>query len=385
MSEEFKALCPLYKKCGGCQLQNLDYESQLNLKEGTVIRLLGGFGHVEHIIGMAKPCHYRNKVHAVFGRDSKGHIISGVYQSGTHRIVPVDDCLIEDEISDKIIVSIRKLLRSFKLTVYDETTERGFLRHVLVRRGFTSGEVMVVIVSGSPIFPAKRNFTEALLKLHPEITTVIHNVNPFRTNLLLGNREEVLYGKGYIVDTLCGKQFRISSKSFYQINPVQTETLYSLAVDFAGLTGKETVLDAYCGIGTIGLIASDKAKLVMGVESNKDAVRDAIANAKLNGVKNIKFLCADAGDFLVAAAEEGNKVDVVLMDPPRAGSSEAFLDSVVKMSPRKIVYISCNPETQQRDLRHLVSNGYKVNKIQPVDMFPFTKHVETVCLLSRNS
>ena len=312
---------------------------------------------------------------------AKGKIISGVYQSGTHRIVPVDKCLIEDETADRIIVTVRELVKSFKITVYDEDTERGFLRHVLVRRGFQSGEIMVVLVSASPIFPAKRNFCKALLEKHPEITTIIHNMNKSKVSLLLGNHEEVLYGKGYIEDTLCGCRFRISSRSFYQINPVQTETLYSRAVEMAGLTGRETVLDAYCGIGTIGLIAAKSAKQVIGVEVNRDAVKDAIANAKASDIKNAWFTCADAGQYLVDAAREGNRADVVFMDPPRAGSDEAFLSSLCEMSPEKIVYISCNPETQARDLQYLTKNGYKVKEIQPVDMFPMTRHIECIAMI----
>lgn len=375
--------CALYKKCGGCQLQNMTYPKQLSWKQIKVERLLGKFGTVDKIIGMKIPHHYRNKVQAAFGMNRSRQVISGVYQSSTHRIVPVDKCMIEDKKADEIIVSIRKLMKSFKLDAYNEMNERGFLRHVLVKRGFTSGQIMVVLVSSTPIFPARNNFTKALLKIHPEITTIIHNINPFKTSLVLGDKERVLYGKGYIEDTLCGKVFRISAKSFYQINPIQTEVLYNKAIEFAGLTGKETILDAYCGIGTIGIIASEKAGRVIGVELNADAVKDAIVNAKLNNIQNVKFYKGDAGDFMVELASANEKVDVVFMDPPRAGSDEKFLSSVVKLSPKKIVYISCNPETQERDLNYLVSKNYKVNKIQPVDMFPHTNHVECVVLITK--
>ena len=378
-----KTRCPHSKKCGGCQLQNLDYKEQLAHKERTCIRLLGKFCRVEPIIGMENPYHYRNKVQAAFGTTRAGRIISGIYQSSTHNIVAVDSCMTEDEIADRIIVDIRRLLRDFKMTTYNEVTGRGFLRHVLVKRGFQTGEVMVVLVTGTPIFPARNNFTRALLKLHPEITTIIQNVNDRYTSMLLGQNEKTLYGPGYITDILCGLRFRISAKSFYQINPVQTEVLYGKAMEFAELTGKETVIDAYCGIGTIGMVAAKKVGQVLGVEVNRDAVRDARENAKLNRVKNIRFVCADAGDFMVDMANAGEHCDVLFMDPPRAGSDTAFLSCALTLAPRRIVYVSCNPETLARDLNFLTKRGYRAEKIQPVDMFPHTDHVETVCLLTR--
>lgn len=375
--------CPHSKKCGGCQLQNLSYAEQLAWKNRLCVKLLGQFAHVEPIIGMESPYHYRNKVQAAFGTTRAGRVISGIYQSSTHNIVAVDGCMTEDETADKIIVDIRKLLVDFKMTTYNEVTGRGFLRHVLVKRGFQTGEVMVVLVTGTPIFPARNNFLRALLKLHPEITTVVQNVNDRYTSMLLGPNEKVLHGPGFITDVLCGLKFRISAKSFYQVNPVQTEVLYGKAMEFAGLTGRETVIDAYCGIGTIGMIAAKTAGQVLGVEVNRDAVRDAVSNAKLNGMKNIRFVCADAGDFMVDMAESGEACDVLLMDPPRAGSSEAFLSSAVTLAPKRIVYVSCNPETLARDLHFLTKRGYRVKRIQPVDMFPHTNHVECVVLMSR--
>ena len=242
---------------------------------------------------------------------------------------------------------------------------------------------MVVLVLGSPILPSKNNFVKALLKEHPEITTIVVNVNNRNTSMVLGDKEQVIYGKGYIEDVLCEKVFKISPKSFYQVNPVQTEKLYNTAIEYAGLTGKETILDAYCGIGTIGMIASDKAKRVIGVELNSDAVKDARTNAKINNIENIELYNKDAGEFMVQLAEQGEKIDVVFMDPPRAGSDEAFLSSVVKCSPEKIVYVSCNPETLARDLKYLVKNGYKVRKMRGCDMFAHTGHVETVVLMSK--
>ncbi len=374
--------CPLYKKCGGCQLQNLSYSRQLSFKQVKVIKLLGRYHHVNEIIGMEHPYHYRNKVQAAFG-ERKGEIISGVYQSSTHNIVPVDSCLIEDEKADEIIVTIRKLLKSFKLRAFNDATMKGFLRHVLIKRGFLSGQLMVVLVTSSSEFPKESQFVNALLSRHPEITTVVLNVNNKFTSLVLGEESRVLYGSGYIEEELCGCRFRISPKAFYQVNPIQTQVLYGKAMEFAGLTGKERVLDAYCGTGTIGIIASKKAKEVVGVELNGDAVKDAQVNAGLNNVGNISFFEDDAGRFMVKAASKGDKYDVVIMDPPRAGASLDFLKSLVFLSPEKIVYISCNPETQARDLSYLTRKGYKVRKIQPVDMFPHTEHVETVALLYR--
>ena len=379
MTEEKK--CPLYKKCGGCQLQNLSYAEQLKFKQRKVEKLLGEFAHVEPIIGMAEPYHYRNKVQAAFATARNGKIISGVYQSGTHSIVCVDSCLTEDRKADEIIVSIRNMLKSFRIQPYDERSG-GTLRHVLVKRGFKTNQIMVVLVTSGPIFPAKNNFVKALRKEHPDITTIVHNINPYQTSLVLGERENVLYGTGKIEDELCGLTFRISPRSFYQINPVQTEVLYNTAMEYAGMTGSEKVIDAYCGIGTIGLVASKRAGEVIGVELNRDAVHDAIANAKRNGIKNVRFFCDDAGEFMLGMAQDGEKADIVFMDPPRAGSDECFLSSLVTLAPKKVVYISCNPETQQRDLRFLTKRGYKVEKIQPVDMFPHTNHVETVVLLS---
>ncbi len=376
-----KRICPVSRKCGGCQLMNLSYPEQLKFKQAKLVKLLGGFHRVNSIIGMEHPFHYRNKVQAAFGRTRSGEIISGVYQSSTHNIVKTDSCLIEDEKADEIIVTIRKMVKEFKLTVYDERKGNGFLRHVLVKRGFATNEIMVVLVTGTSVFPSKNNFVKTLLKKHPEITTIVQNINNKFTSMVLGEKETVLYGKGYIEDVLCGLKFRISPKSFYQINPVQTEILYGKAIEFADLKGNEKVIDAYCGIGTIGMVASKGAGQVIGCEVNPDAIKDAKINAKINGVENIEFVCADAGEFMLGMKEQGEKCDVLLMDPPRAGSDKKFLSCAVALAPDKIVYISCNPETQQRDLYYLIKNGYKVKKIQPVDMFPFTAHIESVVLL----
>lgn len=316
-------------------------------------------------------------------RDRKGKIISGVYKEGTHFVLPVDTCLIEDEKADRIIGTIRELLPSFKMKVYDEDTGYGFLRHVLIRTAHKTGEIMVVLVTASPVFPSKNNFVKALRKVYPEITTVVQNINNRGTSMVLGDKEHVLYGPGFIVDELCGKRFRISSKSFYQINPVQTEILYDIAIKAANLTGKETVVDAYCGIGTIGIAASSKAKEVIGVELNKDAVRDAVTNAKINQIKNVSFYNNDAGKFMVQMASEGGKADVVFMDPPRSGSTEEFINAVATLKPERVVYVSCGPDTLARDLAVFKKKGYKAQEAWAVDMFPMTGHVETICSLTR--
>lgn len=384
MSEK-NTVCPHWRKCGGCQLQNLSYPEQLLHKQRHMIALLGEFGHVDDIIGMDEPTHYRNKVCAAFGLDRNRHIVSGIYQPGSHSIVPVDDCMIEDSAADRIIVDIRSMLRDFKIQAFDERSGTGWLRHVLVRRGFATGEVMVVLVVTDPIFKLRKPFLNRLTELHPEITTVVMNINDRFGPVVLGQREKVLFGDGYIEDRLLGQRFRISPRSFYQINPVQTERLYSLAIDMAGLTGRELVLDAYCGVGTIGLCAAERAKQVLGVELNRDAVHDAIVNARLNGVKNCWFTAGDAGKYMEDMAADGKRPDVVFMDPPRSGSDEKFIASLLKAAPRRVVYISCGPDTLRRDLDVLVSGGYRVKRLQPVDMFPYTNHTETVVLLSRKT
>ncbi|MEG1389419.1 MAG: 23S rRNA (uracil(1939)-C(5))-methyltransferase RlmD [Angelakisella sp.] len=374
--------CKHAKKCGGCQMQNMPYPQQLRWKQIKVERLLEKFQKVSPILGMKNPLHYRNKVQAAFGIDMRKRIVSGVYQSSSHRIVPVDSCMIEDQKADEIIVTIRGMLTEFKLLPYNEDTGRGFLRHVLVKRGFASGEIMVVLVTGSSHFPSKNNFIQVLRDRHPDITTSVQNVNAGNTSLVLGEQQKVLFGSGYIEDTLCGCVFRISPKSFYQINPIQTEVLYGRAIELAGLSGHERVIDAYCGIGTIGLIASSHCKEVMGIELNRDAVKDAISNCRRNQITNARFYTGDAGEFMTAMAAENETADVVFMDPPRAGSDEAFLSSVLKLAPKKVVYISCNPETLARDLEVLTAGGYRTKSIQPVDMFPYTHHVEAIILMT---
>lgn len=377
------SICLVLNLCGGCQLLDMEYAKQLDFKQKQVEELLKGLCPVKPIIGMKDPFHYRNKVHAVFDRDKKGNIISGIYEENTHHVVPVEKCLIENQKADEIIGTIRGMLKSFKIRTYDEDTGFGLLRHVLIRKGFSTGEIMVVLVTASPVFPSKNNFVKALREKHPEITTIVQNINGRGTSMVLGDKEHVLYGKGYIVDELCGCRFRISSKSFYQVNSVQTEILYEKALSLSGLTGRELVVDAYCGIGTIGIIASKAAGKVIGVELNQGAVRDAVNNAKMNGIDNIRFYCNDAGRFLVNMAEQGENADVVIMDPPRSGSTEEFMDAVGKLGAGKVVYVSCNPETLARDVRYMKKLGYRAVEAWPVDMFPETDHVETIVLLSK--
>lgn len=378
-------VCPVHKKCGGCSYQGMTYKKQLSLKQRQAVTLLGKYGEVLPIIGMQDPYHYRNKVHAVFSFEKGGHVVAGTYQEGTHKVVPVESCLIDDEKSDAIIRTIRSLLKSFKIKIYDEDSGYGLLRHVLIRRGFASGEIMVILVAASPVFPSKNNFVKALRKEHPEITTIVLNVNDQHTSMVLGEKNITLYGKGFIVDSLCGHSFAISPSAFYQVNPVQTEILYQTAMEYAELTGRETVVDAYCGIGTIGIIAADRAKEVIAVELNPAAVKDARNNARHNKTGNITFFQNDATRFLSSMQEQKAHADVIFMDPPRAGSTETFMASAIALGPERIVYISCSPETLARDLAYFKQHQYKAEKIQPVDMFPFTAHIECVVLLKHFS
>ena len=341
------------------------------------------FCFVEPIVGMKNPLYYRHKVHAAFDCTRRGQIVAGAYRKNTHDVVDIESCMIEDQESDEIIRDIKDMLRSFRIKTYDEDTGYGLLRHVLVRKGYATGQIMVVLVLASPILPSKNNFVKALRKKHPNITTVVLNVNDKKTSMVLGDRNITLYGKGFIEDKLCGCTFRISPGSFYQVNPVQTELLYEKAIHEAHLTGKERVIDAYCGTGTIGIIAAKNAGEVIGVELNRDAIRDAVTNAKRNDIRNIRFYNDDAGKFMVEMAQKGEKADVVIMDPPRTGSDEAFLSSVVKLSPERVVYVSCGPETLARDLKYLTKHGYAVKRATPYDCFPYTEHIETVVLLCR--
>ena len=374
------------KNCGGCPLLGLDYAAQLKQKEEKVRTLVGKYGPVRPIRGMQQPWHYRNKAIATFAPAPGGKVTTGIYAAGTHKVLPAEDCLLQDAVLNKTLLAVRQAANACRYAPFNEDKGTGLLRHCLVRRGVVTGQVMVVLVTAQPVLPGAKNFIRALLEAaaarEVTVTTVVQNYNPRRTSAVLGTQEKVLYGKGFILDELCGKRYAISPRSFYQVNPVQTAVLYGLAVDAAHLTGKETVLDAYCGIGTIGLTAADRCKQVLGVEVNRDAVQDAIGNARHNGVRNARFVAVDATAWMLDAAQQGLKADVVFMDPPREGSTPQFLQSLARLSPRRVVYVSCNPETLARDLAQLTALGYRVQEITPVDMFPHTEHIETVVLLS---
>jgi len=374
--------CPLSKRCGSCQYMGLPYDKQIALKQEKVQKLFPNYKEIRPVIGMEDPVHYRCKVQAAFGWQ-KGKVVSGTYEAASHRLVPVEDCLLEDQQADAILATIRKLMTSFKLQPYNEDRRSGVLRHVLIRKGYFTGQILVVLVTGAYQFPGKNNFVAALCKAHPETTTVIHSINGAKTSMVLGEQQKTVKGPGFISDRLLGCTFRISAGSFYQVNPIQTEKLYSQALQMADLTGTESVLDAYCGTGTIGILAAKAAKNVIGVELNRQAVQDAIINAKINQVQNIRFVCDDAGKFLQKAAAKNEVPEVVIMDPPRAGSDEAFLSALVYASPKKVVYISCNPETQARDVQYLTKHGYKIMNMQPVDLFPHTDHVENIALIQK--
>ncbi len=380
-----KSRCPVSGQCGGCSMIDTPYEEQLRRKQDFAEECLAEFGRVEPIIRMKNPDHYRNKVNSTFGYDRRGKAVCGVYRERTHEIVPVKECLLEGKAADRIVQTVYSLLPSFKIRPYDEDRGTGLLRHVQVRTAHATREVMVTLVCASPVFPSRNNFVKELRRLHPEITTIVMNINERDTSVVLGNREVVLFGKGYIEDVLCGKRFRISSRSFYQINSIQTEKLYNIAIDCAGLSGKERVLDVYCGIGTIGIISSDRCREVLGTEVNADAVRDAGINAAANEAANVRVVESDAGEFMEQLAEAGEQVDVLFMDPPRAGADEKFLESTCRLMPKKIVYVSCNPVTLAENLAYLTAHGYSVRKMVPVDMFPYTEHIECVTLLQRMS
>ena len=397
--------CPVQKKCGGCKFSGVPYEKQLADKQKAMEALLGKFGKVEPILGMEDPYYYRGKVHRALAY-SKGRILSGCYEANSHRVVDLPECLLEDRKCQEIASDVVKLISDFKLKVYDEDTGYGLMRHILVRRGFATDEIMLVLVLSERMFPGKNNFLKVLREAHPEITTIVQNVNPGHTSMILGSQSATLFGPGFIRDSIGDLTFRISPSSFFQVNPKETEILYRTAMEFAELTGKETVLDAYCGTGTIGLSAAAKAKNVVGVELNPVAVTDARKNAAENHITNIIFYAEDAGQYMERQAasrliygrpeeerfcrnDSGSLVsahkgpyDVLFMDPPRTGATEKFIRSAAKLAPQKIVYISCGPDTLARDLALFTKLHYRVEKIQPVDMFPLTEHTEVVTKLS---
>lgn len=421
--------CPVDEKCGACQLLAVPYADQLAKKQAAIAKLFEealGKDHVSllSILGMDDPFYYRNKVISPYapgrrvkakpdrnGRDAarsgkrgkKGsvferrEILCGMYARGTHRIIPTDGCLLENQVAKRIILTIRDIMPKHRIDPYDENTGRGFLRHAVVRVGHQSGEVLVTLVTNGDAFPGAKSFCRDLTHRCPEITTIVQNVNTRNTNVILGDgKERTLYGPGFILDRLCGLSFRISSHSFYQVNAVQTEVLYRTAIELAGLKGSERILDAYCGTGTIGLVAartlqersdgngrsrSNASAGVVGVDKVAEAITDARNNAKHNGIENASFIAQDAGEFMDVLAQRDEKIDVLFMDPPRAGASAEFLRATARLQPKRIVYISCNPKTQVRDVKVLQDAGYRLEAVQPVDMFPHTDHIENIAVL----
>jgi len=377
-----KDFCQYAKKCSACQLCNLTYEEQLRFKENICRRNLGGMCRVEAITPSPKTEGYRNKAQFVYKREGK-RLLAGVYKSTTRSVMPTDRCAVCSGRANETAQILGKLFISFKIQPYDPYTGRGWLRSVVLREAFATGEMMAVIIGADSVFPAKKTFATALRKACPYLTTAVCAVNSDPKKLFSGKQTHILFGDGYITDTLCGERFIISPSSFYQINRDQTENLYSKAIELAGLTGSETILDAYCGVGTIGIVASRHAKEVLAVELNPAAIRDAKRNAALNGIENIRFTAADSKLYAKALAEDGMHIDAAFIDPPRAGCTAGFLNALSKLAPEKIVYISCNPVTQARDIKILSGFGYKAQVCYPFDMFPFTNHTESVVILSR--
>ena len=376
--------CGVCTACGGCQLQQLSYPAQLEFKRHKVEDAFRR-QKIENIevlpcISMENPYEYRNKIQVPIGRDPHGHIVSGFYRSGTHKIIPIDKCWIEDPKAGKIVLELKNLMKDFHYAPYDEDNRSGLIRHVLIRTSYHYDEVMVTIVTNQDEFKGKNNFVKEFIKRCPNIKSLIQNINTRDTNVILGEKERTLYGPSVIKDSILGVDFLISSKSFFQVNPVQVEKLYGKALEFANLSKDENILDAYCGIGTISLCASKYCKKVTGVEIVKEAIVDAKKNAKLNNIENAKFLLGDAGEVFEKLTFQGEKFSTVFVDPPRKGLDQKFIDTLLRLQPKKIVYVSCEPETLVRDIK-LLSEKYQINTVQPVDMFPMTFHCETVVSL----
>ena len=368
------------KKCGGCPLLTLPYPEQVAKKQARVSTLLGHYAPVEPLRAMQEPWHYRNKAIATFAMQ-RGKLVLGLYAEGSHRVLPGCQCLLQSEVLNRTLSAVLDAARTCRWVAYDEDRGTGLVRHAVLRTS-REGKVLVTLVTARPELPGSRNFCTALRKAAPWVVGIVQNINPTQTSAVLGNREKTLFGRDFVTDTLCGLQFAISSRSFYQVNPVQTEVLYRTALELAALTGKETVIDAYCGIGTIGLCAAARAGRVIGVERNPAAARDAAANARRNRIANAAFVCADATEWMMQQADK-LRPDVIFLDPPRAGSTPECIAAVAKMNPRRVVYVSCDPETLARDIVLFGRNGYRARRCIPVDLFPHTKHVETVCLLSK--
>ncbi|HWL22691.1 MAG TPA: 23S rRNA (uracil(1939)-C(5))-methyltransferase RlmD [Ureibacillus sp.] len=377
--DRVKAPCIYFGKCGGCQLQHLSYEGQLKWKENMVKNVMKRIGKIDAPVlpvkGMQDPWNYRNKSQIPFSMTETGPI-AGFYKSKTHEIVDMERCLIQVGEADAIMANLKKELSEIGIQPYNEESHQGMLRHVVVRKGRATGEVMVVLVTNKHKFPQKEATIEVIRKLVPNVTSIVQNINIEKTNVIMGNETYTLWGKDTIEDTIGGVRFEISARSFYQVNPVQTEVLYKQALDYAQLKGDETVIDAYCGIGTISLFLAEKAKQVMGVEIVEQAIEDAKRNAELNGYKNTYFEAGPAEEVIPRWYADGKEADVLVVDPPRKGCDEALLQTIIEHKPNRVVYVSCNPATLARDLRILEDGGYKTVEIQPVDMFPQSTHCE---------
>lgn len=381
--------CDIYKQCGGCQLQHLNYEGQLQMKQELVDNNLRRIGHLDNItvnptIGMENPWRYRNKTQVPFGKVD-GEVVAGFYQKRSHEIMNMKNCLIQTEISDQIVDTMRELCHDLGIEPYNEETNNGVLRHVIVRVGFKTDELMVVLVTRTPELKKKKQIIDTLLAKYPQIKSIAQNINSKVTNVVFGEETKILYGEPYIYDELNGIRFAISPRSFYQVNPVQTEVLYAKAVEFAGLTGEEIVFDAYCGIGTITLFLAQHAKQVYGVEIVPEAITDAKMNAKLNGFNNAEFEVGKSEDIIPNWIKQGIVPDVIVVDPPRKGCDKTLLDTILEAGPKRVVYVSCDSSTLARDLKILVEGGYEVEEVQPVDLFPSTTHVECISRLIKKS
>lgn len=386
--------CPFHRQCGGCQLQPLSYEKQLEFKQNKIrnnLIRIGGFSpeHIdacmEPIIGMEDPWHYRNKAQFPFGYDKEGNVVTGFYAGRSHNIIANTDCALGVEENKTVLETILAYMKKYGVSAYDETSGKGLIRHVLIRKGFASGQLMACVVINGNKLPEEKALAEELWKI-PGMTSVSVNVNTERTNVILGKKVRVLKGEEKIEDTIGDVVFRISPLSFYQVNPVQTKKLYGQALEYAGLTGEETVWDLYCGIGTISLFLAKKAKKVYGVEIVPEAIADAKENAARNGITNAEFFVGKAEEVLPQKYEEdGVYADVIVVDPPRKGCDEKCLETMVRMRPERIVYVSCDSATLARDLKYLGEMGYEVRKWRGCDMFPGTVHVESVVLIQRKT
>ena len=377
--------CQTYKRCGGCNLRHINYNETLNIKRNTVQNLVNKSLEskviVKNTIGMENPYYYRNKSQYPVGIDKQGNPVVGIFANRTHEVIPIRKCMIQNEESQEIAKYICDFLNVYNITVYNETNRKDLIRHIMVRVGINTNELMCVIVINGESLPKEELLVKRLVQKFPNIKTIVKNINMKNTNVILGEKNINLYGDGYIYDKLGEYRFKISVLSFYQINPVQTEKLYNLAVEFANLTGKEIVIDLYCGIGTIGIFMAKKAKKVYGIEIVEQAINDARENCLINNINNAEYYVGDTESvFQKLILKENVNPDVVVVDPPRKGLDNTTIANIIKIKPQKVVYISCNPATLVRDLKEL-ENVYDIKEMQPVDMFPFTSHVEVCALL----